>query len=228
MKCLILAGGFGRRLPPGISEGPKALLDYLDKPLISHIVERIPRNIDILVATNKKFEPHFLRWKDTLNRPVEILVEKAWNEKEKPGALASIGYWVQNKCINEDLLVIASDNYFEFDVNRFISAYDGKNTLVAAYDIGDEKKARDFGVIELNGGKITKFVEKPAQPSSTLVATACYIFPTRILQICLSYCRTEKKDLLGDFIAHLVKTDEVYGFPFKEKWFDIGSEIKTG
>ncbi len=92
-----------------------------------------------------------LRWQETIKRPVEILVETAWSEEQKPGALASISYWVQNKHINEDLLVIASDNYFEFDLSQFMAAYNGKNTLVAAYDIGDEKKARNFGVIRLNG-----------------------------------------------------------------------------
>jgi glucose-1-phosphate thymidylyltransferase len=228
MKCLILAGGFGRRLPAVINKNPKALLIYQDKPLISHIVERVPPEIEILVSTNKKFEADFRNWKNTIQRPVEILVEKAWNEEQKPGALASIGYWVQDRDINEDLLVIASDNYFEFDIHQFIAAYNGKNALVAAYNIGDENKARDFGVIRLKGEKIIEFIEKPAQPKSTLVATACYIFPPRILKICGTYCQQGKADLLGEFIAHLVNTDEVHGFPFQEKWFDIGSEVKTG
>ena len=228
MKCLILAGGFGCRLHPMIGEKPKALIKYLDKPLISHIVEKIPRDIDILVSTNKKFEADLLRWQETINRPVEILVEKAWSEEQKPGALASISYWVQHKHVNEDLLVIASDNYFEFDVSQFIAAYNGKNALVAAHDIGDEKKAQSFGVIRLNGRKIVEFTEKPSQPNSTLIAAACYIFPPRVLQTCASYCLQGKRDLLGGFIAHLVDTDEVYGFPFSEKWFDIGNEIKMG
>ncbi len=43
MKCLILAGGFGRRMQPVIGDKPKALLEYLDKPLISHIVEKVPQ-----------------------------------------------------------------------------------------------------------------------------------------------------------------------------------------
>ena len=124
--------------------------------------------------------------------------------------------------------MIASDNYFEFDLGQFLASYNGKNALVAAYDMGDKEKARNFGVIRLNGCKIVEFSEKPPQPGSSLVATACYIFPQRVLKICSIYCMEGKKDLLGDFIAHLVDTDEVFGFPFREKWFDIGNEIEMG
>jgi glucose-1-phosphate thymidylyltransferase len=228
MKCLILAGGFGRRVQPVIGDKPKALLEYLGKPLLSHIVEKVPHGIDIFVSTNKRFEADLLQWRETIKRPVEILVETAWSEEQKPGALSSISFWVRNKHIEEDLLVIASDNYFEFDLSRFMAAYNGKNTLVAAYDVGDKNKACHFGVLKLNGSKIVEFTEKPPQPSSTLVATACYIFPPRVLNICTDYCLQGNKDLLGNFIAHLVDTDEVFGFPFWEKWFDIGSEVNNG
>jgi glucose-1-phosphate thymidylyltransferase len=228
MKCLILAGGFGRRVQPVIGDKPKTLLEYLGKPLISHIIDKIPPNIDIFISTNKRYEAGMLRWRETVQRSIEILVEPAQSENQKPGALSSISYWVQNKHISDDLLVIASDNYFEFDLRHFLASYNGQNALVAAYDIGDKEKARNFGVIRLNGYKIVEFNEKPPQPGSSLVATACYIFPPRILNICSNYCLEGKKDLLGDFIAHLVDTDEVFGFPFGEKWFDIGNEIEMG
>lgn len=228
MKCLILAGGFGRRVQPVIGNRPKALLEYRGKPLLSHIVEKIPRDIGIFISTNKRFETDLLRWQESVERSVEILVETAQNEDQKTGALSSISYWTKNKYIQEDLLVLASDNYFEFDLNQFINAYDGNNALVAAHDVGDPKRAQNFGVIRLSGRKIVEFEEKPPQPKSTLVATACYIFPPRVLNICNAYCLKGKKDFLGNFIAHLVETDEVFGFPFGDKWFDIGNEIKMG
>jgi glucose-1-phosphate thymidylyltransferase len=228
MKCLILAGGFGRRVQPVIGDKPKALLEYLGKPLISHLVEKIPRDIDILISVNKRYETALLSWQETIKRPVEILVEQAQSEEQKPGALSSICYWVQNKHIKEDLLIMASDNYFEFDLSRFMAAYNGNNALVAAYDVGDKAKAKSFGVIRLKGSRIVEFIEKPPEPRSTLIATACYIFPPRVLSICLNYCLQGRRDPLGSFIAHLVATDEVFGFLFKDKWFDIGNEITVG
>jgi glucose-1-phosphate thymidylyltransferase len=226
MKCLILAGGFGRRVQSIIGDRPKALLEYNGKPLISYIIERVPPDIEILVSTNKKFEADFLQWKQTVTRPVEVLVEEAMSEEQKLGALASISHWVLRRKIREDLLVLASDNYFEFDLGQFMAAYDGKNTLVAACDIGDEKKAQNFGVIRLDGRRIVEFAEKPAHPSSTLVATACYIFPERVLNMLIEYCLHGKQDLLGSFIGYLVEEDHVFAFPFEDRWFDIGNQIK--
>ena len=52
MKCLILAAGFGTRLYPLGTTMAKALMEYRAKPLVTHIVEKIPQGIDILVSTN--------------------------------------------------------------------------------------------------------------------------------------------------------------------------------
>jgi len=54
MKCLILAGGFGTRLYPLTLNKAKALLEYRGKPLLTHIVDKVPQAMDILVSSNKK------------------------------------------------------------------------------------------------------------------------------------------------------------------------------
>jgi Nucleoside-diphosphate-sugar pyrophosphorylase involved in lipopolysaccharide biosynthesis/translation initiation factor 2B, gamma/epsilon subunits (eIF-2Bgamma/eIF-2Bepsilon) len=223
MKCLILAGGFGTRLYPLTLDRAKALLEYKGKPIISHIVEKVPQNIAIMVNTNKKFEADFHQWKQTVNRKVEILVEEVLLEDQKLGAVGSLNFWIENKQITEDLLVIAGDNYFEFDLAQFIASYDGKHTLVAIYDIGDKDKASQFGVVQLDGHRIAGFQEKPAKPKSSLVATACYILPPRIFPLLHQYCQQGKKDNLGSFIAYLIDRDEVHAYTFTEPWVDIGS-----
>ncbi|GAI12819.1 unnamed protein product [marine sediment metagenome] len=223
MKCLILAGGFGTRLYPLTINRAKALLEYKGKPIISHIVDKIPKNIDIMVNTNKKFEADFHQWQRTINRKVEILVEEVLSEDQKLGAVGSLNFWIKNKPIAKDLLVIAGDNYFEFALAQFIASYDGKHTLVAVYDIGDKGKASQFGVVQLDGHRIAEFQEKPAEPQSSLVATACYIFPQRILPLLRQYCQRGKRDNLGSFIAYLIDKDEVHAYPFTESWIDIGS-----
>ncbi len=223
MKCLILAGGFGTRLYPRTINRAKALLEYKGKPIISHIVDKVPQNIDIMVSTNKRFETDFRHWQQRINREVEILIEKALRENQKLGAVGSLNFWVESKPIVEDLLVIAGDNYFEFDLAQFIASYDGKHTLVAVYDIGSKDKASQFGVVQLDGHRIAELQEKPAKPKSSLIATASYIFPQRIFPLLHQYCQRGKKDNLGSFIAYLIDKDEVHAYTFTESWLDIGS-----
>jgi glucose-1-phosphate thymidylyltransferase len=44
-----------------------------------------------------------------------------------------------------------------------------------------KEKAQTTGVVETNGERVTGMVEKPDDPSSTLVATGCYVLPPAIL-----------------------------------------------
>jgi glucose-1-phosphate thymidylyltransferase len=223
MKGLILASGFGTRLYPLTLTKAKALLEYKGKASISHILDKIPQNIDVLVNINKKFEADFRRWQNTTGREVTLCVEPVFTEEQAFGAVGSLDYWIKAENITDDLLVIASDNYFELDLSKFIAAYNGRNTLVAVYDIGDKSKASQYGVVQLSGCRISGFEEKPAQPKSSLIAVACYILPPRVFPLLSQYCARKKRDNLGDFIAYLIEKDEVQAYVFSELWFDIGS-----
>lgn len=223
MKCLILASGFGTRLYPLTVDKPKAHLEYKGAPLISHIVNKIPDDVGTVVTTNQRFEPDFRRWMSTLKRQVSLCVEPVLTPEQSLGAIGSLNYVIKTHRIEDDLLVIAADNYFEFSLSDFISAFDGRTTLVAVYDICDRNKAAGYGVVRLDGNKVVEFEEKPIAPKSSLVATACWILPSRILSLVSEFASQGRKDNLGDFIAHLVKIDSVSAYAFNELWLDIGS-----
>jgi len=226
MKCIILAGGFGTRLFPLTLNKAKALLDYKDKPLLTHLVENIPQELEILVSINLRFEDDFREWQQSIDRQVKLLLEEANHNKQKRGAVSALNTWIKREGITEDLLVIAGDNYFGFDLSHFIDSYDGKNTLAAIYDVGDFDKASHFGVVYLNTHKIDKIMEKPAITDSSLVATACYLIPPRVFIYINQYCSEHKRDNLGNLIAYLVTIDQVEAYVFKGRWFDIGTELK--
>jgi len=223
MKCLILASGFGTRMYPLTLNIAKALLPYKGKPMIDHIVDKIPQHIDILVNVNKKFERDFMEWREKHSRKITICVENVHSEKEMLGAVGALNYWIQNMGITEDLLLFGSDNYFEFDLNSFVSVFNKKNALIAVYDIGDPAKATQYGVIKLEGSRIVELEEKPANPKSSLVATACWILPVRIFPLIAQFCSNTKRDNLGNLVTYLLEKEDVYAFPFKETWMDIGN-----
>jgi glucose-1-phosphate thymidylyltransferase len=227
MKCLILAGGFGTRLYPLITNKSKALLEYKGKPLLSHLVAKIPQDMEILVSTNLKFEADFRQWQRGVDRDIMLCIEQIRGEEQKMGAVASLNYWIATKGITEDLLIIAGDNYFEFDLSRFIVAYNGNNTLVAVHDIGDRSQASQFGVVRLDGERLAGLEEKLAKPKSTLIATACYILPPRLFPLLSQYCSGSRRDNLGSFISYLIAVDQVHGYLFTEPWFDIGSNYHS-
>ena len=225
MKSLVLSSGFGTRLYPLTLTVAKGLLEYRGRPLIDYVIDKIPQDVDILVNVNKKFEDDFRRWSESIPRDIKICAEPVYNEEQSLGAIGSITYWIRNENINEDLLVLASDNYFEFNVSQFIGKFNGRNTLVAVQDIGDISLASKYGVVQIEGDMIVRFDEKPPEPKSSLIATACWVLPSRVFPIMFEYASAGKRDNLGSFITYLIEeiNEDVYAFPFTERWLDIGS-----
>ncbi len=219
-----MAGGFGIRLYPQTTHRAKALLEYQGKPLLTYIVEKVPQEIDILVSINSKFDASFWIWQQSINRDVEFCIEEARTNEQRMGAVSALNFWITNKGINEDLLIIAGDNYFQCDLRDFTNAYNGKDTLVAIYDISNLSRACQYGVVTLEGSRIVHFEEKPANPNSSLIATASYILPPCMFPYLTQYCAGGKRDNLGDFISYLVTIKDVHAYILNGLWFDIGSE----
>ncbi|MBU1018238.1 NDP-sugar synthase [Patescibacteria group bacterium] len=230
MKCIILAGGFATRLWPLTENKAKPLLHLKDKPIISHIVEGLPENMEIIISTNAVFEDKFKKWAENYpDRPIKIFVEDSFEDEFKKGALGATAMVIGHEKLDEDLLLIAGDNYFGFEMKDFIDSYQN-HPLLAAYDIQELDLAKRFGVVIANtdpesssGGQVVEFQEKPQEPKSTLVSTGCYIFPKTNLNDIVDYAK-EKNDDLGGIFEYLLKKDvPINVFSFKEKWFDVGS-----
>lgn len=221
MKALVLAGGYATRLWPLTKDKAKPLLLVNGKPLVSHVVDKIPHNIETYVATNATFKKDFNKWEKSLNRKVHLVFEETSNNNNKLGAIGAIADFVKKYNIKEDLLVIGGDNYFKFEVADFLANYKG-DTLIAAYNIGNLEQAKKFGVLSVQGSKVVEFSEKPQSPKSTLVNTLCCVFPTSIFPILFDFVKIHS-DNQGSFIEHLVKKTSVQAYITEDDWFDIGS-----
>jgi glucose-1-phosphate thymidylyltransferase len=234
MKCLILAGGFATRLYPLTINRAKALLEYRGKPVISHVIDKVPPDIDIYVSTNRKFLADFLDWQRSLDRQVTICVEDAVTDSEKKGAISAIDYWIKARNIAEDLLVIAGDNYFDMNLSAMLASYNPKYPLIAVYDVGDKEKACEIGkacqlgLVTLKKNQVVRFDEKPEVATSSIIATGIYVLPPKIFPLLAQYCQEKKRDNLGNFISYVLSQTTVHAFPVTGTWIDIGDQIKKG
>ncbi len=230
MHVIILAGGFATRLWPLTEHIAKPLIEVAGKPLISYIIESLPKDIDITISTNKVFAKDFEVWKqhycaERLEH-IAIFIEDSEGETEKKGALAATALCIQKRGIvqsGEDILLLAGDNYFGFNFNDFLSRAN-ENPLLAVFDIKDKKEAKKFGVVvPKNDTEVLEFEEKPEIPSSTLVSTGAYFFPHHTLSYIIEYSKDHADDLGGIFEFCMKKNIVVEYFSFAEEWYDIGS-----
>jgi glucose-1-phosphate thymidylyltransferase len=229
MKALILAAGYATRLYPLTLNFPKPLLKVGGRPIVEHIIAKIAGAgaDEIFIVTNDKYYPHFLDWSGSFrsNVPVKIINDGTKSNEDRLGAVGDINFVITNENIQEDLMIIAGDNLFEFDI-KDLAALSGKknSSAIAARDINDFEAAKRFGVLALGkDNKIVEFAEKPAQPKSTLVSTACYVLKKEDVEELKKCFKEMKPDNLGDFITYLISKKDVYAYVFSEQWFDIGS-----
>lgn len=232
MKAIVLCAGYSTRLHPLTLNQPKPLLKVAGKPMLEHIMFRIEEVDDvdeIFIVTNDKFYQHFLHWLKNYksNKKINIINDGTKTNESRLGAVGDIHFVVKNKNIDDDILIIAGDNLFEFSLDHMnIFFNEKKSPVVALYDVKDKELAKKYGIVALDEKeKIIGFEEKPLEPKSTLASTACYIFSKKDLEELEKIISQGKKpDNLGDFIKFLSERTHVYGFVFSEAWFDIGSK----
>jgi glucose-1-phosphate thymidylyltransferase len=232
MKVLILAAGYGTRLYALVKDKPKALLEVNDKPLIQYILEKIENMQDlneVILVTNNKFYSIFQEWSKgtSFSCNIRIVNDQTTTPDDRLGSIGDIDYILKQEDVNDDLLVIGSDNLFDFNLDEYTVFAREKSPAVSIglYDIHNLEEAKLFGVVGLDDNKkITSFEEKPEQPKSTLIAMCFYFLPKESLNLVGNYLQEVKKsDTAGDYIRWLHQKNEVYGFKFSGKWYDIGS-----
>jgi glucose-1-phosphate thymidylyltransferase len=228
MKCVILCAGYATRLYPVTLEYPKHLLKINGKPIVQHIYEKlknVPEMDEIILVTNNKFYPLFKNWIDKTNAKITLINDYTNCSEEKLGGIGDLYFAIEKLNIEEDLLIICGDNFFEFDLKSFVDLSKTKNSVsIALYDVEDLNKAKLFGVVKVKNNLLKNFQEKPENPDSTLISTGIYFFPKTKIKEIGNYIRVnENKEGVGYLIKHLYQNTNVYVHIFKEPWYDVGT-----
>ncbi len=225
MQAFILAGGYATRLWPLTEQRAKPLLPLAGKPIIEHLVEKIPAEIPVTVSTNAAFAVQFEEWAKGLGRAnLTIAVEETRSDQEKLGALGATAQWITDQKIDDDLLLLTGDNYCGFSLKTFLQKQEDGTALIAAYDIGSLELAKAFGTVMTDtNGHVTAFEEKPKEPKSTLVSTGCAVLPKEALPILCAYAKEHPDNVGGIFEELLCLGKTIAVYRFTEPWFDIGN-----
>jgi glucose-1-phosphate thymidylyltransferase len=179
MKGLILAAGLGTRLRPITSLKPKPTIAVANRPLIHHAVDNLVdagvREIGVVVSylTVNSI-------KETLARYEDVRFE--YILQNPPQGLAH-AVQVSRSFLGDDPFVMyLSDNLFENGIRSFVDAFrpeDGVNAVLALVPVTREA-ARSLGVAVVENDRISRLVEKPQDPPSTLAVAGVYVFDASI------------------------------------------------
>lgn len=233
MKGLILAAGYGTRLYPLTLDRPKPLIKVGGRTILERLLRKFELMEDcdeVYIVTNDKFHNMMVKWVRDRSFTVKIKVinDQTRSNEDRLGAIGDINLVLEKEKPGDDLLIVAGDNLFEFDILDFVRFGKEKDKFsVALYDVKDRKLAQRYGIVGLNGSqKVTSFDEKPSSPESTLASTGIYFIPRTLLHLMDKYFNTDLiKDAPGNFVKWVSENDAVFGYVFDQGWYDIGDKV---
>ncbi|HOW87212.1 MAG TPA: nucleotidyltransferase family protein [Candidatus Omnitrophota bacterium] len=232
LKVIILCAGYATRLYPLTENMPKPLLPVGKKPILEWILERVQkvREVEaVYLVSNQKFAGHFENWAEKAKYPwpIQVVNDHTTSNETRLGAIGDLAYVIETeKLAPSDLLVIAGDNFFDFDLVSFVDFGNRKRPhgVIAVYDVGDKELAKRYGLVRVDPeGKILEFQEKPPQPATTLASSGIYWLPKEAWTLLDRYIASgHNTDQPGHYMRWLAETSGLFAFSLKGKWLDIG------
>ena len=255
MVAIVLAAGYATRLYPLTLNKPKALLEIGGKPMLDHILEKILDIKEIkktIVVSNGKYYGQFTEWKAAYANRVSgaggsgirtggsgiradgravdsfigILNDGTVSEETRLGAIGDIKYTVEKLSIDDDLFVIAGDNFFTRSLAGFYGFFKRANAdCITVKRETDPELLRRVAVAVLDAdSRVIDLAEKPAEPKSDMAVYAAYMYRRDTLPLFKVYLdEGNPKDSPGNFPSWLYKRRTVAAYPFEGDCYDIGT-----
>jgi mannose-1-phosphate guanylyltransferase len=216
LQAIVLAGGLGTRLRPITYTRPKPLVPILNKPLIDHVIELLPREVDeVFLATGYMGDTVRAHFGSRLAGPrVEVVIE------ERPlgtgGALKNV-----EKRIDGTFIVLNGDILCSLDIGKMLAFHRSSKGIgtIALWDVEDPTA---FGMVIMEGkSRIREFKEKPRKEEavSNSVNAGTYILEPEIF----SYMEPGKEISIERQVFPRVLGKGLFGFGFKGFWYDAGT-----
>src|SRR3954470_19701143 len=230
MKGVILAGGSGTRLHPLTRITNKHLLPIYDKPMIAYAVDALTGAglEEIMLVTGGTHAGELFR---PLGKGPEHGVQRLlYAYQEQAGGIAE-ALGLAERFVNGDkVVVMLADNIFEHSLADVLAnfAAQEKGARVVLARVEEDEHLRHLGVAEMDGEKVARIVEKPAEPPSRFAVTGVYCYDATVWDVLPTLSPSVRGELeitdVNNWYAadSRLEADVVDGF-----WGDAGESIQA-
>ena len=197
MKAVVLAAGLGTRMRPLTFTKPKFLLPVAGKPALDHVLSSL-KNVGITKVAM------------VVSYGKEQIMER-YGDGSKLGI--KLGYLPQSRLLGtanavslaedfmsgENFLVMNGDTFVDQEsLSLLIKRYEKARSDAAFGGIVttiEVEEPEQFGIVFLDGDKVTEIVEKPKKVKSKLANAGVYIFSPKIFEA----IKKTKKSKRGEY-----------------------------
>ena len=223
MKGVVLAGGLGTRLRPLTAVTNKHLLPVYDQPMIYYPIRTLVNAgiTDIIIVTGGNSAGDFLKLLG--NGKAFGLKHLNYTYQEGEGGIAEALALVEHFAANDPVCVVLGDNIIEGNISSAVRSYrhQGGGAKIILKKVPDPQR---FGVPELDGRRVVRIEEKPAQPKSEYAVIGIYMYDSGVYEIIRTLKPSGRGELeITDVNNAYIERDEMSWEELDGWWTDAGT-----
>jgi glucose-1-phosphate thymidylyltransferase len=226
MRGVVLAGGLGTRLLPLTKVTNKHLLPIYDRPMIYYPIQALANAgiEEIMLVTGGNSAGDFLK---LLGNGKEFGLKRLnYSYQEGEGGIADALRLAEHFVDGEPACVILGDNIIEGNIARAADAF-RKQQQGAKILLKDVKNPQRFGVPVLEGNRVVKIEEKPANPRSSCAVTGMYFYDARVFDIIKTLKPSGRGELEITDVNNAYITDGTLTWDMLEGWWTDAGTIES-
>ncbi|MEM2963602.1 MAG: sugar phosphate nucleotidyltransferase [Candidatus Anstonellales archaeon] len=211
-EAVVLAAGEGKRLRPLTYTRPKCMINLAGKPILRHVIENLKevgvKRVVIVIGYKKERILEYFE-KINLGIKIEFVVQK-----KRYGTAAA--FLEARELVNGTFFGVAGDIITEANVFRKLAnAHCGEITAA----LKRIENPEDYGIANLENGRIVSFEEKPKKPKEGLTNCSIYVFEPSVFK----KMEMIKVSPRGEYeVTDLLKDGNACGVEISDYWLDMG------
>jgi len=226
MKGVILAGGLGTRLYPITKVTNKHLLPVYDRPMIYWPLKTMVESgiTDILLVCGGNSAGEFLR---LLGNGKEFgLKHLNYTYQEGEGGIADALSLAEHFAEGGPLLVMLGDNILQKGIADAVTDF-RESPAGAKIFVTEVEHPEWYGVVELDGNRVSHIVEKPLQPKSALIAIGAYMYDHTVFEFIRNISPSDRGELeITDVNNSYIESGQMRWDRINGWWADAGESFE--
>jgi glucose-1-phosphate thymidylyltransferase len=221
MKGLVLSGGKGTRLRPLTYTGAKQLVPLANKPVLFYVLEDLVNagitDIGLVVGDTAD------QIQTAVGDGSRFGCHVTYIQQDHPGGLAHAVKQARSYLGDERFVMYLGDNFIQGGIANYVDEFSSSSDC-AQLLLYHVLNPQNFGVAEVEHGRIVGVEEKPPVPRSDLALVGIYFFDHHIHEATEAIQPSGRSELeITDAIRYLLETNKsVRSHIVSGWWIDTG------
>ncbi|KQL49344.1 glucose-1-phosphate thymidylyltransferase [Brevibacillus choshinensis] len=235
MKGLILCAGRGTRLHPFSYSQPKTLLPVANHPVLHYCIRKLREvgvhDIGIVIHPSQVQIPPLVGDGSQFGATITFI------EQKDPLGIAHAVQLAQPFLLDEPFILLLGDNLLMDSLHGLTRAFSG-TTSDGVVMLSEVERPQDYGIAEVQEGRLVSVEEKPREPKSNLAVIGAYLFTKPIFESIATLQPSARGELeitdaiqslidRGFHISHAVTTGKYSDVGTIDRWLEANRWMLT-